>query len=566
MRSLERSARPLLAAHPKKRSPPCRCTGQLARLVEELSAEDRQIVVLRYFEERTSEQIGRSLGIPAATVRWRLGRSIESLRRRLDAEHGGSRTHWRAALLPLCSPPSPRAAWPAKVALPIGALAVLGSLVALFAPAAGRRVKEPASMPGVTRVLRTDADRTSLVATTTPLGGQQRAPLAAGASACTRAIASARRDLADLQQDLRLFEDHQPFFEAAQPGSAAEQVLAPLLGDLLAPEQGAVLECRRWICRILFVRHPDQDWRVEQNSLLEGPWRKRLGDRVNRVGASRLDGISRDPVSGQLHQKYALYLHLQHPLGEPDRADDRDLPALPSDPAACEAELSRVRAEVDALRPRHSESLPIEEQFRRASTPDGAATADVRAAFAAALGPLAGTVKIDCRAGVCRADRLSGPGDAAPAAPTWRELDARLDLDQAWRNRFPGSWAGPDGERYYRVRPTPRPVLSTEERSREEVWENVRERVFPSVRACANRHPGAEAVRASVLLPGEGELNEDGVPRRVSIRVRGKAASGPFGRCIRDEAEKSVRSLLLPAGMFRREMMFVVGGRPPGSN
>src|SRR4051812_4903450 len=96
----------------------------LARLVEELPSADRQIVVLRYFEERTSEDIGRLLELPAATVRWRLARALEGLRRRLDDEHGGDRRRWLGLMLPLESREGrswfPSYAWALVVLLPLG--------------------------------------------------------------------------------------------------------------------------------------------------------------------------------------------------------------------------------------------------------------------------------------------------------------------------------------------------------------------------------------------------------------------------------------------------------------
>ena len=83
---------------------------QLARLVERLPAEDRRIVVLRYFEERRSAEIGKLVGLPAATVRWRLSRALDQLRVWLDQEAGGSRRRWMLALAPLLRRRRPRRA------------------------------------------------------------------------------------------------------------------------------------------------------------------------------------------------------------------------------------------------------------------------------------------------------------------------------------------------------------------------------------------------------------------------------------------------------------------------
>lgn len=53
-----------------------------------LEPQDRAIVVLRHVLDYSSREIGRMLGLPAATVRTRLRRSLERLRAVLDEEEG----------------------------------------------------------------------------------------------------------------------------------------------------------------------------------------------------------------------------------------------------------------------------------------------------------------------------------------------------------------------------------------------------------------------------------------------------------------------------------------------
>jgi RNA polymerase sigma factor (sigma-70 family) len=65
-----------------------------------LSDEQREVVLLRYYEGATPAQIAQRLGVPLETVRSRLRRALERLRRRLDDEWGGDRRAWVAALLP----------------------------------------------------------------------------------------------------------------------------------------------------------------------------------------------------------------------------------------------------------------------------------------------------------------------------------------------------------------------------------------------------------------------------------------------------------------------------------
>lgn len=61
----------------------------------------RATVLMRYFEDLSSAQIARRLGVPSATVRTRLRRALEQLRTQLDADMGTSRRSWSLGLLPL---------------------------------------------------------------------------------------------------------------------------------------------------------------------------------------------------------------------------------------------------------------------------------------------------------------------------------------------------------------------------------------------------------------------------------------------------------------------------------
>ncbi|MBI1852063.1 MAG: sigma-70 family RNA polymerase sigma factor [Planctomycetes bacterium] len=77
------------------------------RVVEEvvtLGEPYRSTVLLHFFEELTSEEIARRTGVPAATVRVRLMRALDQLRRRLDDAHDGDRRAWSLALIPIALP------------------------------------------------------------------------------------------------------------------------------------------------------------------------------------------------------------------------------------------------------------------------------------------------------------------------------------------------------------------------------------------------------------------------------------------------------------------------------
>ena len=67
----------------------------------------RTAVLLRYFDDLSPREIARRTGEPAGTVRSRLKRALDMLRGRLDAEYGGRRGVWCAALIPLAFAPRP---------------------------------------------------------------------------------------------------------------------------------------------------------------------------------------------------------------------------------------------------------------------------------------------------------------------------------------------------------------------------------------------------------------------------------------------------------------------------
>lgn len=83
---------------------------QLVDAVEVLPPATRQVVILRYFEDLPPRAIAARLGVPVNTVRTRLQRGLQTLRGRLDSEHGGDRGAWCALLVPFAFPGATAAA------------------------------------------------------------------------------------------------------------------------------------------------------------------------------------------------------------------------------------------------------------------------------------------------------------------------------------------------------------------------------------------------------------------------------------------------------------------------
>ena len=62
-----------------------RMLEKLASALVELDEPYRKVVIGRYLDGKTAAQLARELGIPAATVRWRLKTGLDRLRSALDA-------------------------------------------------------------------------------------------------------------------------------------------------------------------------------------------------------------------------------------------------------------------------------------------------------------------------------------------------------------------------------------------------------------------------------------------------------------------------------------------------
>ncbi len=73
----------------------------------ELDEPYRTTLLLRYYDDLAPREVAARLGVPAATVRTRLKRGLDTLRARLDQQHGGpdgGRRAWALPLIPLLIP------------------------------------------------------------------------------------------------------------------------------------------------------------------------------------------------------------------------------------------------------------------------------------------------------------------------------------------------------------------------------------------------------------------------------------------------------------------------------
>ena len=92
----------------------------VASAAAELDEPYRTVIRLRYWEDLSPPEIAARLDRPIDTVKTQLRRGLESLRERLDREHGEDRTAWTAPLLLLLDVDELQ---PASAGFPVGAVA-----------------------------------------------------------------------------------------------------------------------------------------------------------------------------------------------------------------------------------------------------------------------------------------------------------------------------------------------------------------------------------------------------------------------------------------------------------
>jgi hypothetical protein len=72
--------------------------------------------------------------------------------------------------------------------------------------------------------------------------------------------------------------------------------------------------------------------------------------------------------------------------------------------------------------------------------------------------------------------------------------------------------------------------------------------------ACKQKLPARGTLSLRFVLPGSGEVNEDGLPARISFRLGGPLAQAPLGRCIAETIAPLAAAFTLPPDLSRAEM------------
>lgn len=81
-------AAPPIGFEPTARPPETGTDADLDRALDALDVDHRIVVLLRYWQDRTVEDIADRVGIPAGTVKSRLHNAMKQLRASLEASHG----------------------------------------------------------------------------------------------------------------------------------------------------------------------------------------------------------------------------------------------------------------------------------------------------------------------------------------------------------------------------------------------------------------------------------------------------------------------------------------------
>jgi RNA polymerase sigma-70 factor (ECF subfamily) len=182
-RDQRRRARERRASRPETTPSSAELVGRVAAHREVVNAmmslpQHYRIVLLRrYFEGETPTGIAAAMDIPLSTVKTRLSRALDLMRKRLDTDHGGNGRAWMTALGPLLGrgPASPPPISMRSMALAASCI-VMVAAVALAWPRGGGGAS-PATLPNPGETLAStdpaDADR----------GGDRSSPVDLGRTA-----------------------------------------------------------------------------------------------------------------------------------------------------------------------------------------------------------------------------------------------------------------------------------------------------------------------------------------------------------------------------------------------
>ena len=444
----------------------------LAQLVAELPDEYRQVVHLRYVEDRAPTDIARLLQQPPGTIRWRLHEAMAQLRARLDDRAGGRRA-WILAIAPLAGlppevveaaaasvggarppasrPPAATAPTLARRRIPLAGFGVAAvGAIALLLVAAIWRLRDPgggteASAPGAASV---DRHRGG----SPPGPGVPRLAAQAGAAVaepdCPE-VEPMRQFVATFKQAADPWRNPTDVFAEGAPNPALEAALQPMVEGFLQKLPAGCdlsLSCRGLVCE-LAVMSPDSSERWACHPRPGPEFQDRLAGGIDNLVDSGTP--YHDPIKGKsftrMEQLWRFYREDGAAVAQDRRPAEPELKydfsrRPPAPPPAlsetCRLRWARLEREHDERRRFVGDRLP--ESVFATSPPNPELLERVMARIRQALGrpstPL--PMAIECRGPVCR---LAPSPAQDPLAIEWRCREATAGLP-AVCFPAPGGW------------------------------------------------------------------------------------------------------------------------------
>jgi RNA polymerase sigma factor (sigma-70 family) len=495
---------------------------QIADHVDRLPEPYRSTVLLRFFDGKSSEEIGHAAGVPAATVRWRLNKAIAMLRAELTAKDAEMNAPgWRKSLAILGGIPESRirtapsaksARWTrfAGIAFAVSATTGLAyvwlethddSVGRNGAETTGASVLEVPTPPPPQ--LPTSAGHPLLP------GG---ALSVAAARDCQEAVRQRRRQVERAEAEAREAMMPDELYSIGEPNQVAGNTLAPLVARIMKGKYDSappyVFDCRAWACRMV-VLHPKGTTHERTND-----WMHALQTDVESrklVTASSFKDIGHvaDPISGEVLNQTRVFIKLRDPAGdgEPSTHVKENWPPIPDEAGACKRVLDDLGQRLQRARNVVLQNRPLHEQFAETSA-NPTLTRWMEGVVAKVLGgtPEEIDVLVECRGQICG---LMGP----ERLDTWTH---RIDMNNEVHLRIKTMMVGHYSAGMYLH------LKSDEEIIRDKEMARVIDEAMtsPHARRCADENRQLETL--SVSLSGHG----------FEVVYRGDDATSAFGRCI----------------------------------
>ncbi len=535
-------------------------------LLAELPEAERQVLHLRYFEDRDTDEIARRLGVAEGTVRWRVKMALDQLRARLDHETGGDRRRWRALLLPFAFPrPSRRRELP-WISASRGALLLLatGTLTAILWAVRGVAPTPTGTGDATMAIARPSQDRSP---------PRLSAPLP-DLSTCPEARA-VRDELELRTRELESVEELDRQFAKGAPNPAAEENFGKIWRPLLGTPPGCpyTFECRGLVCRVQVLLADSQTSDFE-DACFVSPSRARhqlLRDYLNRRRSLTIGNATpvRDPVSNVSATRFDFLYALASPTGAPvawaTQPEKEPLapgryrvwPAPGSDrSAACKDAFARLEGELATILARGDELLRLEEAFA-INEPNPQQVPEVVKLLAEVTG-LSGApfpLRVECRGNVCSLEPRDPTDPRLGTKEVCHEAEGRricqlVPEGSGWLSRL--DKAQHRHEQIGRVDPAAagRPTLlrlrSALERGRADPFQEAcafgeRVRNEDVLRACEREMPGTGTLDLKVNIPGPDDPN-----RQITLDHAGTLDGQPLGRCIVTRLQALAAAVELP--------------------